>query len=131
MIRLREKSFICYVTLKIPFCFVLFTFSNFNISFEDRGKIICLFKLLENRNNSNISLALNTMATITCEIEREGVLSKVVSANHEVQFVPAKIKYSGPEKVQPYFSNFIKQNDNGSYTTALRGRPLTGSDIQL
>ncbi len=65
------------------------------------------------------------MSSIICEVDsKSDLLSK--SEKHSVQFVPAKIKYNGAEKVGPYFTDFIKDNADGTYSTALRGRPLTG-----
>jgi len=66
------------------------------------------------------------MSSIVCEIDSKSETTNTSKRDHEVQFVPAKIKYSGPEKIDPYFTNFIQKNDNGSFNTALRGRPLTG-----
>lgn len=64
------------------------------------------------------------MSSINCEVDLKNVSEE--SKKHSVQFVPAKIDYSGPEKIGPFFTDFIQENADGSYNTALRGRPLTG-----
>ena len=71
------------------------------------------------------------MTSILCEVVSG---SKVEGGEnfekpHNVQFVPAKIGFSGPEMIEPFFNDFIKQNEDGSFSTALRGRPLTGKPI--
>jgi len=72
------------------------------------------------------------MDTIICEIDQKSASSRVVSSDHEVQFVPAKISFSGSEEIKPYFTNFIREDKKGSFNSALRGRPLTGwSDLEI
>jgi hypothetical protein len=67
------------------------------------------------------------MSSIFCDVDSKSeTLNQTATGNHSVHFVPAKINYNGLERVDPYFTDFIKQNDNGTFSTALRGRPLTG-----
>ena len=65
------------------------------------------------------------MSSVICEVGANNDLP-TKNEKHFVQFVPAKIGYNGPEKIKPYFTEFIKENSDGTYSTALRGRPLTG-----
>ena len=65
------------------------------------------------------------MSSIICDVDSKSE-SLNQTGNRSVQFVPAKINFSGPERIAPYFTDFIKENDNGTFSTALRGRPLTG-----
>ena len=69
------------------------------------------------------------MSSIICDVDSKSDTLNPTS-NHSVQFVPAKIAYSGPERIVPYFTDFIKENENGTFSTALRGRPLTGKPKQ-
>jgi hypothetical protein len=69
------------------------------------------------------------MSSILCEVDAKMVEGSKDKKKHCLQFVPAKIAFSGPEKIGPFFNDFIQENKDGSYSTALRGRPLTGEQL--
>ena len=49
-------------------------------------------------------------------------------SDHELQYIPAKIKYSGEANVKSFFNDFIAE-ESGTYHCTLRGRPLDGKLI--
>ena len=68
------------------------------------------------------------MTSIVCEVDSrlKAERNEQDQQRHSLQFVPAKIEFNGAEKIGPFFNDFIKDNQDGSFSTALRGRPLTG-----
>ena len=52
---------------------------------------------------------------------------KSSSRVHSVQYIPANIDHNGPEEIDIYFNNFIRENkDKKCLENALRGYPLEG-----
>ena len=66
------------------------------------------------------------MSSINCVVDAKSVLEV---KKHSLQFVPAKIGCNGSEKIGHFFNDFIQENKDGSFSTALRGRPLTGGKV--
>ena len=89
------------------------------------------------------------MASIRCELNGTFVGEKGRKGQENdddlLQHVPAKIGYSGEEHVKTYFTDFIKaETEDGDdvdmesggkatdvLTTALRGRPLKGCQVDI
>ena len=49
------------------------------------------------------------------------------SAQHAVQYIPANIAYNGSEKIGPFFTQYIKKNEEKDcLEVSFQGRPLEG-----
>jgi hypothetical protein len=73
------------------------------------------------------------MTSIVCKVDSrlKAERNEQDQQRHSLQFVPAKIEFNGAEKIGPFFNDFIKDNQDGSFSTALRGRPLTGHSVPM
>lgn len=68
----------------------------------------------------------------TIEVECRSSEVPLESGEHGLQFLPAKIKFSGEAEVENYFTKFIEAgNDEGRLNCVFRGRPLNGRVVEV
>ncbi len=70
---------------------------------------------------------------MTTKIDPEKETAREAESEHELQFIPASIDFNGSEKINDFFTKFIRKAEDGKghLEATFQGRPLDGEVIDL